>query len=692
MGSMSASTSGPLPRLGDVFFDVRGSSRSMRLNWYADTGVAVFSIWQGGTCTGTFRLPADDLARLVDSLRRGVAGGQDGGSAPVPLGGHRPRLALGAAAEPFTGAMAALADERAGYGGSGQYGTGQYDGGRGGAGRYGTDQYNGGYSAGRPDAEQYGASQHSAAPYNGGEHSAAPYNGGEHSAAPYNGGQYSAAQYNGGQHSARQYNGGQYGAQDTRYDASAGYGDAARPYSSGPAYPGTDANGSGPGTGSQPPARSGGSASYDALGRYDRAEAADVPGSYRAEDYTGQGYQQQRADNGYGAQAGYGAHVAYDPSGYDAASGFQERSAYQPQHSYQDLQQGAEPHAAAHAPSAPAAANGPVGGAAAAFAPLSGQAASARPEQPAGAGSSGPAAQPDWYSPSYAQPPASDLAPEYRSAAAQPYPNGGPDYQSAAAQPYPNGAAAYPDSRPAYPDSTPERAAGLPSANGYQQAAPGGPGGYAFDPQGYAHSGSDSGAGLSGTGAPATGYAAGPVPPVAGNGDSPYGTGSYPASGSSTSGYPVRGPGSDRQAPSNGYPRPAAGGYGGPAQPASQPTFTPAGGGNGSAGYSQPSPSPSPSPYPDARPSAQHAQYPGAADSGYPSAGYPGGVNGHAGANGRPVGEADWGGGYQADHYFAGSGPQPDRHQPAAGYGAAGQGEQPERGYWEQEAQQGNWR
>jgi hypothetical protein len=27
----------------------------MRLSWYADTGVAVFSIWQGGTCTGTFR-------------------------------------------------------------------------------------------------------------------------------------------------------------------------------------------------------------------------------------------------------------------------------------------------------------------------------------------------------------------------------------------------------------------------------------------------------------------------------------------------------------------------------------------------------------------------------------------------------------------------------------------------------------
>jgi hypothetical protein len=74
MGSMSASDAAPLPRLGEVFFDVRGSSRSMRLSWYSDTGVAVFSIWQGGTCTGTFRLPIEDLSRMVDALQRGPRG------------------------------------------------------------------------------------------------------------------------------------------------------------------------------------------------------------------------------------------------------------------------------------------------------------------------------------------------------------------------------------------------------------------------------------------------------------------------------------------------------------------------------------------------------------------------------------------------------------------------------------------
>ena len=84
MGSMSASDAAPLPRLGEVFFDVRGNSRSMRLSWYADTGVAVFSIWQGGTCTGTFRLPMDDLERMIEALRRGPQGKAQRASRDAP--------------------------------------------------------------------------------------------------------------------------------------------------------------------------------------------------------------------------------------------------------------------------------------------------------------------------------------------------------------------------------------------------------------------------------------------------------------------------------------------------------------------------------------------------------------------------------------------------------------------------------
>ena len=79
------SDAAPLPRLGEVFFDVRGNSRSMRLSWYADTGVAVFSIWQAGMCTGTFRLPIADLSRMIEILERGPSP-QGRGRSPVSAG------------------------------------------------------------------------------------------------------------------------------------------------------------------------------------------------------------------------------------------------------------------------------------------------------------------------------------------------------------------------------------------------------------------------------------------------------------------------------------------------------------------------------------------------------------------------------------------------------------------------------
>jgi hypothetical protein len=68
---MSEPDAVPLPREGEVFFDVRGEARCMRLSWYADSAVAVFSIWQGNRCTGTFRLPFGDLDRMVRTLQAG---------------------------------------------------------------------------------------------------------------------------------------------------------------------------------------------------------------------------------------------------------------------------------------------------------------------------------------------------------------------------------------------------------------------------------------------------------------------------------------------------------------------------------------------------------------------------------------------------------------------------------------------
>ncbi len=136
MSTMSASDAAPLPRLGEVFFDVRGSSRSMRLSWYADTGISVFSIWQGGTCTGTFRLPMEELPRLIDALQRGMPADQRDsyGPRPLPSDPTDPRLtALPGYATarnadftgPVTGDFRALrSDDQAGVSGPVAYGGG----------------------------------------------------------------------------------------------------------------------------------------------------------------------------------------------------------------------------------------------------------------------------------------------------------------------------------------------------------------------------------------------------------------------------------------------------------------------------------------------------------------------------------------------------------------------------------------
>jgi hypothetical protein len=126
MGTMSASDAAPLPRLGEVFFDVRGNSRSMRLSWYADTQVAVFSIWQGGMCTGTFRLAIADLPRMVETLQRGPGGQQTAREPEEPGGAFAGGPAEGTSYPPRMGPMPGQmpADFR---GGQPDYGSGVHD-------------------------------------------------------------------------------------------------------------------------------------------------------------------------------------------------------------------------------------------------------------------------------------------------------------------------------------------------------------------------------------------------------------------------------------------------------------------------------------------------------------------------------------------------------------------------------------
>ena len=74
----------PLPTTGEVFLDARGSGRALRVTWHAEADVIVLSLWHGGTCTGSFRLPAAEVPDLIDALRDGLVRSYEA---------HRSRLA-----------------------------------------------------------------------------------------------------------------------------------------------------------------------------------------------------------------------------------------------------------------------------------------------------------------------------------------------------------------------------------------------------------------------------------------------------------------------------------------------------------------------------------------------------------------------------------------------------------------------
>jgi len=62
-----------LPARGDVFFDLRGADRALRVSWHPDEHLVVLSLWRDGTCTATFRMPAEDVPHLVGALVDGLA-------------------------------------------------------------------------------------------------------------------------------------------------------------------------------------------------------------------------------------------------------------------------------------------------------------------------------------------------------------------------------------------------------------------------------------------------------------------------------------------------------------------------------------------------------------------------------------------------------------------------------------------
>jgi hypothetical protein len=62
----------PLPAHGEVFLDAHREDRTLRLSWHAEAGLVVLSLWRANVCTGSFRLPAEEVPALVDALRAGL--------------------------------------------------------------------------------------------------------------------------------------------------------------------------------------------------------------------------------------------------------------------------------------------------------------------------------------------------------------------------------------------------------------------------------------------------------------------------------------------------------------------------------------------------------------------------------------------------------------------------------------------
>ena len=90
MGTMSASDAAPLPVSARFSLTCAETLARCGWSWYADTGVAVFSIWQGDTCTGTFRLPIPELPRMVEALAKGPPDLAGSGHEPAIPGCGRP--------------------------------------------------------------------------------------------------------------------------------------------------------------------------------------------------------------------------------------------------------------------------------------------------------------------------------------------------------------------------------------------------------------------------------------------------------------------------------------------------------------------------------------------------------------------------------------------------------------------------
>jgi hypothetical protein len=58
-----------LPKTGDVFKDMRGDDRTMRVTCHPRQGTVVVSLWVDKICRASFQLAEPDLPRLREALQ-----------------------------------------------------------------------------------------------------------------------------------------------------------------------------------------------------------------------------------------------------------------------------------------------------------------------------------------------------------------------------------------------------------------------------------------------------------------------------------------------------------------------------------------------------------------------------------------------------------------------------------------------
>ena len=102
----------PLPRVGDVFTDVRGDDRTMRVSCHDESDMVILSLWAGKLCRASFRLPAGEVPRLIEALDGASVSSASASepAAPAPRGAEPAVAEPAASSDPAAGPPVAAGD------------------------------------------------------------------------------------------------------------------------------------------------------------------------------------------------------------------------------------------------------------------------------------------------------------------------------------------------------------------------------------------------------------------------------------------------------------------------------------------------------------------------------------------------------------------------------------------------------